>query len=167
MPGNAPVWKHELARLMRFYPMRRAMRLGLSLLVPRHRVGVNLVPLDREGRVLLLKHVFHPFVPWGLPGGWLGRGEKPQDCALRELVEETGLTGQLGPLLVAGRKPDPPHLVMIYLGFVEPGPLQLSGEIIMANWYTAGDLPNPLLRLTQEAILEGFRLRALGLLEKV
>jgi ADP-ribose pyrophosphatase YjhB (NUDIX family) len=150
---------------MRLYPMRLAMMLGLTVLVPRHRVGVNMVPLDSEGRVLLLKHVFHPFVPWGLPGGWLGRGEEPESCVLRELAEETGLSARLGPLVHAAAKPYPQHLIMVYAGFVTPGPLSLSGEILEANWFRRDALPEPLLWSTSEAIQETFRLWNQGVLE--
>jgi 8-oxo-dGTP diphosphatase len=150
---------------MRLYPMRQAMRLGLYLLVPRHRIGINLVGLDPDARILMLKHVFHPFVPWGLPGGWLGRGESPHACLLRELKEETGLTATLGPLLLMATKPRPPHLVMIYAGFVRPAPLALSREILDAGWFDRDTQPGPLLKSTSEAIAAAYRLWDEGLLE--
>ncbi len=150
---------------MRLYLMRRAMKLGLILLVPRHRIGINLVGLDPDGRILLLKHVFHPFVPWGLPGGWLGRGEAPEECLLRELKEETGLTARLGPLLLTAMKHEPRHLVMVYAGFVDPAPLALSTEIMDAGWFCRDELPTPLLKATGEAIATAFRLWDEGLLE--
>lgn len=152
---------------MRLYPMRLAMMLGLTVLTPRHRVGVNMVPLDAEGRVLLLKHVFHPFVPWGLPGGWLGRGEAPEACVLRELVEETGLDARLGPLVLATAKAQPHHLVLVYAGYVTPRPLTLSGEIIKAGWFSRDTLPQPLLASTGEAIEVAFRFWDQGVLEYV
>jgi ADP-ribose pyrophosphatase YjhB (NUDIX family) len=157
--------KKRLARLMRLYPMRLALMAGLATLTPRHRVGVNLVPLDAEGRVLLLKHVFHPFVPWGLPGGWLSRGEDPEACVLRELGEETGLGGRLGPLVLAASKPYPRHLVLVYAGYVTPGAFSLSSEIIEAGWFGRDTLPQPLLQSTSEAINITFRLWDQGVLE--
>jgi len=165
LPQIGLAGKKRLARLMRLYPMRMAMMAGLTVLTPRHRVGVNMVPLDAEGRVLLLKHVFHPFVPWGLPGGWLGRGEEPEACVLRELEEETGLEARLGPLVLAAAKPFPQHLVLVYAGYVTPGPLCLSGEIIEAGWFTRDALPQPLLHSTSEAIENTYRFWDQGVLE--
>lgn len=150
---------------MRLAPMRHGLRLGLSLLVPRHRVGVNLVGFDPAGRILLLKHVFHPFVPWGLPGGWLARGEAPEACLRRELAEETGQTARLGPLLLTASKPDPQHIVLIYAGFIDPAPLRISQEILAADWFSRNSLPDPLLEATRRAIDEAYRLADLGMLE--
>jgi ADP-ribose pyrophosphatase YjhB (NUDIX family) len=165
LQSTEPVAKRWLSQLMRLYPMRQAMRLGLYVLVPRHRIGINLVGLDREGRILMLKHVFHPFVPWGLPGGWLGRHESPEGCLLRELKEETGLTATLGPLLLAVTKPRPQHLVMIYAGYIRPAPLALSREILDAGWFDRHTLPEPLLASTSAAIAAAYRLWDEGLLE--
>lgn len=145
--------------------MRQGMRLGLYLLVPRHRVGANLVGFDPAGRILLLKHVFHPFVPWGLPGGWLARGEAPEACLRRELAEETGQVARLGPLLLTATKPDPPHIVLIYAGFIDPAPLTISQEILAADWFSRDSLPDPLLEATRRAIDEAYRLADMGILE--
>lgn len=151
---------------MRLYPLRRGLQLALYFFVPRHRIGVNLVGFDAANRVLLLKHVFHPFVPWGLPGGWLARGEAPEACLLRELAEETGQTARLGPLLLTTAKPDPQHIVLIYAGFIEPVPFAISHEISAARWFERDMLPEPLLPATREAIAEAYRLSDLGILEQ-
>lgn len=55
------------------------------------------VALLREGKLLLLRQNNHPF--WVLPGGTLEPDEDLAQCAVRELMEETGLTITVGPLL--------------------------------------------------------------------
>ena len=40
---------------------------------------------------LLVEHVFHPRLPWGLPGGWIGFNEDPVKTVQREIQEELGL----------------------------------------------------------------------------
>lgn len=144
--------KEHAARWMRVRWLQRLMVWGIYLVVPRHQVGINVVALNDEGRVLLLKHVFHPHAPWGLPGGWLGRGEEPAACALRELREETGLTAVTGPVLLLERDEDLANINIIYQVTVQPGPMQLSGEILEARWFAMTMLPHPLTPLTRRAI---------------
>ena len=54
-------------------------------------VGVCGVVYDNEGRILLLQHRFWQKGSWGLPSGYLERGESLQDGIRREVKEETGL----------------------------------------------------------------------------
>jgi len=47
----------------------------------------------QDGQVLLLKRERPPHVGlWSPPGGKMEHGESPQECARREIFEETGLT---------------------------------------------------------------------------
>lgn len=147
-----------MARLVRWRPLQRFMVLGIRTVVARHRVGVALVPIDDRGRILLLHHVFHPYVPWGLPGGWLGRNEAPEACALRELKEETGLDGSLGPVVHVGHVEEPSHLIVAYLARTAPGEMTFGPEIIDARWFEPDALPVPLLPFSREAIEAALRL---------
>jgi len=144
-------WKNRVARMMLWPFMKGLMAVGIRLFVPRQPVGVGLVLLDDDGRVLLLRHVFHPRFPWALPGGWLKRREAPQEAALRELREETTLTAVLGPVLAIDDVRDPYHVGIIFLGYPQPGPITLSGEILEADWFWPDDLPE-LLPFHQRAI---------------
>ena len=57
----------------------------------RTRVGVGVI-VSREGRVLLGERLgSHGAGTWALPGGNLEFGESVEQCARRELREETGL----------------------------------------------------------------------------
>lgn len=57
--------------------------------IPRVGVGVIIV---RDGRILLGKRIgAHGAGTWALPGGHLEYGEAVEDCAVREVLEETGL----------------------------------------------------------------------------
>lgn len=127
-------------------------------MTPRQRVGVALVAFNSNEEVLMLRHVFRTERPWGLPGGWLNRDEAPADGLIRELHEETGLTVRLGPIIHVGYEPQPPHIVLAYLGWLEPGPMRFSIEVLEAQWFALDRLPQPLWPLTERLIATGLAL---------
>ena len=90
------------------------------------RVAAYAMCIDVSNRLLLARVA--PGYPaagtWTLPGGGLNFGEHPADAALRELTEETGLTGKLlslgfvdsltnGPMVEAGKAYGPWHGIRI------------------------------------------------------
>ena len=47
---------------------------------------------EQEPRILLIERKNEPFKGcWAFPGGFMNMDETTQDCAIRELKEETGL----------------------------------------------------------------------------
>ena len=129
------------------------------MLIPRQRIGVVLIALDEQERVFLLRHVFHPRVPWGPPGGWLGHDEAPNTGVLRELYEETGLTAVLGPVVHMALEEKPSHIGIAYLAQIQPGPLKLSSEILEAAWFSVDELPQPQYAFTKQAIQTAVQLQ--------
>lgn len=66
-----------------------------------HPGAAAVVPIDPDGQVLLLRQYRYATGRWLLevPAGKLAPGERPADCAGRELEEETGFTaGRLDEL---------------------------------------------------------------------
>lgn len=145
-------WKRSIARVVRWSIMQRLMVVGIRTVVPRHRIGVAVVAVDEDNRILMLKHVYHAYVPWDLPGGWLDRGEAPGRGALRELHEETGLSARLGPVLHVSRQAYPDSINMAFLAYDVQGTIQLSSEILDACWYAPERLPSPMHPFTRDAI---------------
>lgn len=60
--------------------------------VMRHPGAVCVIPLTENGEVLMVRQFRHPFstVLLEAPAGKIDPGEMPEDCARRELSEETG-----------------------------------------------------------------------------
>jgi ADP-ribose pyrophosphatase len=65
----------------------------VTLEVIKHPGAAAVVPVDRDGNVILVRQYRHATGSWLLeiPAGKLDHpGEAPEDCALREVEEETG-----------------------------------------------------------------------------
>jgi ADP-ribose pyrophosphatase len=62
----------------------------------RHPGAAAVVAVDGAGRVCVVRQYRHGVTDflWEIPAGKLDAGEAPQNCAVRELAEETGVTAQ-------------------------------------------------------------------------
>jgi 8-oxo-dGTP pyrophosphatase MutT (NUDIX family) len=120
------------------------------------------VIFDADGRVLLVEHVFHALHPWGLPGGWLGRNEDPEDAVRREVLEETGLrVDVIKPLLCTRSRYLARHLDIAYLCKAPPdldsAAIRLSGELLAFRWVSPFETPPgvPLIDFHRRALAAG------------
>lgn len=59
-----------------------------------HNGGVGVLPIDEDGQVVLVRQFRKPFEceTLEIPAGKRDKGEAPEKCAERELLEETGIT---------------------------------------------------------------------------
>src|SRR5688572_18066733 len=111
---------------------------------PMFSAGVTGVLLNDEGQVLMVEHVFHTQHAWGLPGGWMGRGEGPERTIEREFHEETGLVVRAAlPLAITQGDYWRNHLDFAYLmePIGEQAPIQLCYELTNFGWFALDDHP--------------------------
>lgn len=131
-----------------------------SFFQAKHTVGAVGVIFNPDGKVLLVKHVFHPKYPWGLPGGWVSRKENPAETVRREIEEEVGLNVRTDAVLLVD-VPRARHLDLAYL-CVSDGDLEiteLSFELTDYDWFEVHQLPR-LLRFHYEAIQKAVVMRS-------
>lgn len=83
---------------------------------------------------------------WSFPKGHMEAGETEEQTALRELLEETGLTAKLIPgKRVVSEYDIPPFTrkqVVLFLGEVEGDVTPQEAEIVRYKWAAAEELPN-------------------------
>jgi ADP-ribose pyrophosphatase YjhB (NUDIX family) len=124
---------------------------------PHVSMGVVGVLLDEQNEhVLLVEHLFHALHPWGLPGGWMDRGEEPARTIEREFAEETGLCIRAIYPLVVRRSPEMgAHIDVAYRCVLDgSGPQAIhldKHELISYRWTALDDLP-PMVSLHYVAI---------------
>jgi len=121
--------------------------------------SVSVLPVDGEGRVLLVRHVGHED-RWGILGGAVEVGESPAAAAVREAREEIGADVDLVRLLDVLGGPDyevvypngdrAAYVTAVYEARIISGsPAPGDGEISETGWFTRSELRG--LRLSQFA----------------
>ncbi|HTT07479.1 MAG TPA: NUDIX hydrolase [Gammaproteobacteria bacterium] len=102
----------------------------------------------RQLKVLLIQRAYDPYAGcWALPGGFLDAGEDLIDCALRELLEETGIHApmlqQLHAFGRADRDPRERVITVAYYGLLPGGPVEprAGSDADAARWHDLKRLP--------------------------
>jgi 8-oxo-dGTP diphosphatase len=113
------------------------------------KVGVSVIVM-KEGKILLgMRKNAHGAGSWATPGGHLKHKESVEECALRELAEETGLKGvslRLGPWTNDIIEEDKHYITLfVFIDFFEGEPqLKEPHKCEQWKWFDWNDLPLPL-----------------------
>lgn len=128
-------------------------------------VGVGAIIID-DDRVALVKRGHPPLQgKWSIPGGVLEVGEPLRQAAMREALEETGLTVEPGELLGVFERflPDPEGRMQYHYVLIDFLCRRISGELAAGDdadevhWFGRDELAElELSRETKEVILKGF-----------
>jgi len=139
-----------LATLFNSFPVIWQRRF-MSAANDRFLVGVTGLGIDSQGRVLLARHRFGA-PEWRFLGGFLHPRERVEDALAREILEETGLVVEIGPILevVTGYRWERIELVFAYR--VTSGTVALTAEVAELRGFPASELPE--VRADQRGLIE-------------
>jgi len=116
---------------------------------PRPAVTADCIVITREAepKVLLIQRGDQPFKGgWAFPGGFMNMDETTEQCAIRELEEETGLRllkiQQIGAYSKVDRDPRGRTVTVAYLAIVDE-PIAVTGQddAAKAEWFSIDELP--------------------------
>ena len=116
---------------------------------PRPAVTADCVVVTKEAtpQVLLIERGADPYKGcWAFPGGFMNMDETAEQCAIRELEEETGLQmtelHQIGAYSKIDRDPRGRTITVAYLAIVN-APLAVTGQddAAKAQWFPIDVLP--------------------------
>ncbi len=149
-----------LGKIWRRLP--KAVRLRVSKFGQvRFTATVAAMLFDDDGRILLLEHTFRADKGWGVPGGFIARGEQPEQALRRELREEISIEIDDLKFLFARNLSKISQVEVFYRARVVGEPIPSSFEIKQAQWFPIDNLPAELSK-DQRGLIE----RALALNEK-
>ena len=98
--------------------------------------------VPRDGRVLMIRRGTDlGYGLWGLPGGFVDRGEVVESAAAREVCEETGLEIEVGDLLGLFSDSGNPVIVVAYAGRETGGTLEAGPEALEVGFFDVDQLP--------------------------
>ena len=117
---------------------------------PRPAVTADCIVITKEAepKVLLIQRGDQPFKGgWAFPGGFMNMDETTEQCAVRELEEETGLKvsriQQIGAYSKVDRDPRGRTVTVAYLAIIDK-PVAVTGQddAAKAEWWPLSDLPH-------------------------
>ena len=116
---------------------------------PRPAVTADCVVItkEKEPKVLLIQRGNEPFKGcWAFPGGFMNMDETTEQCAVRELEEETGLKvsniQQIGTYSKVDRDPRGRTVTVAYLAVIEkPEAVKGLDDAAKAQWFPISALP--------------------------
>lgn len=124
----------------------RIRRWSMRLTHARFTVTAGALIFNDSGQILLLKHRFRAGSGWGLPGGFLEKGEQPLDALRRELREEIALEIEDVEIFATRSFRKPQQVEVLFRcranGTVTPRAM----EVERAEWFSPQSLPDGLPR---------------------
>ncbi len=103
------------------------------------------VVFNERRELLLVQRAVEPGIgKWCLPGGFQETDETPEQCALRELREETGIDGRIERLIAMEMSPHPWYRAVLVIGYraaSQGGRLAAGDDAAAAAYFPLRRLP--------------------------
>lgn len=95
-----------------------------------------------DNKIVLLKRGIEPsYGKWVFPGGFMDRGERVEEAAMRETWEEANLTVEIDRLLNIYSYSGQPVVIVVYLVNVVGGELRAMDETLEAATFAPEEIP--------------------------
>jgi mutator protein MutT len=138
-------FQNLISRVWRKLPSRMR-RWTMRVAHTRFTVTAGAVIFNDKGEVLLLKHRFRAGSGWGLPGGFMEKGEQPIDALRRELREEIGLELDDVKVFAARSFKKPKQVEVLFRARANAQVQSRTVEVERAEWFAIDALPEGLPR---------------------
>ncbi len=119
-----------------------------------------IVLIRRDDQLLLIHKPEWPRGRYSLVAGFLDVGESLEECAIREAIEETGVTIRNVRYVASQAWPFPSQIMVGFVADYSFGDVKVDGkEIEDARWFTIGSLPTlPAKRSIARFLVDTFTL---------
>lgn len=116
------------------------------------------VILERKGQILLVRRRYQPRAGlWSLPAGFMEAGESPEETALRETREETGLRIEVDSLQGAYKgsgEGGTRVILLVYRGRIVSGRARPGDDADDLGWFRIREAPELAFRSHRRALRE-------------
>jgi ADP-ribose pyrophosphatase YjhB (NUDIX family) len=98
--------------------------------------------VERDGGIVLLRRAIEPgYGKWVFPGGYVDRGERVDEAARRETLEECRLEVRVTSLLNVYSYAGRPVIVVVYTAETTGGVLEAADESLEARTFSPDAIP--------------------------
>jgi len=101
--------------------------------------------INKENKILIIRRNLEPGMnKWALPGGFIELGETPEEAAVRELKEETGIDSNIIHLIGVYLQKSKRYgslLIIGYLATAIHGNISVNSEVKEAKFFSKEEIP--------------------------
>lgn len=116
-------------------------------------ISVAAIIANENNEILLLDHVLRTTSGWGIPGGFINKGEQPEQALRREIYEETSL--ELKNLKLIRVRTIGQHVEILFTAAAVGTAQVKSREINSLLWFGVDDLPEKMSK-NQKSLIRDF-----------